>query len=167
MIESGLKNCSLINVAGPLWPISQYIHYCKVKYFIVFPFYTNNGSVIARVLNIGLCLTSLPSNFYLRCYRNICRELRCLRHKIHIGLFISVILADLSWLIEPLLQVECWINDIMNMNSCLEFHPDRLLCFGDKCVMCHPGHTSLFPPHNFLLDVSRRFAINSEILKFT
>ena len=34
-----------------------------------------------------------------------CRELRCLRHKIHMGLFCSVLLTDLSWLITASLQV--------------------------------------------------------------
>lgn len=33
------------------------------------------------------------------------RELRCLRHKIHIGLFVTVGLADLTWLITASLQV--------------------------------------------------------------
>ena len=33
------------------------------------------------------------------------RELRCLRHKIHIGLFVTVGIADLTWLLTASLQV--------------------------------------------------------------
>ena len=34
------------------------------------------------------------------------RELRCLRHKIHMGLFLTFLLADLSWIFTALIQVE-------------------------------------------------------------
>ena len=33
------------------------------------------------------------------------RELRCLRHKIHIGLFVTVGIANLTWLLTASLQV--------------------------------------------------------------
>jgi hypothetical protein len=31
--------------------------------------------------------------------------MRCMRHKIHIGLFLTYIFADLAWIITALLQV--------------------------------------------------------------
>ena len=34
------------------------------------------------------------------------RELRCLRHKIHMGLFLTFLLADLSWIFTALIQVK-------------------------------------------------------------
>ena len=33
------------------------------------------------------------------------REMRCLRHKIHIGLFFTLILSDMSWIFTALIQV--------------------------------------------------------------
>jgi hypothetical protein len=43
----------------------------------------------------------------------VCREMRCMRHKIHIGLFLTYIFADLAWIITALLQVgacRCWLD---------------------------------------------------------
>ena len=47
------------------------------------------------------------------------RELTCLRHKIHMGLFLTLILADMSWIFTALIQVgikgfsECFIQQIL------------------------------------------------------
>ena len=46
------------------------------------------------------------------------RELRCLRHKIHIGLFVTVGIADLTWLLTASLQV------IGNVFAGERFQPD-------------------------------------------
>ena len=40
-----------------------------------------------------------------RFFHPVFRELRCLRHKIHIGLFVTVGIADLTWLLTASLQV--------------------------------------------------------------
>jgi hypothetical protein len=40
---------------------------------------------------------------------NFYREMRCMRHKIHIGLFLTYIFADLAWIITALLQVGPWL----------------------------------------------------------
>ena len=44
------------------------------------------------------CLNSVYSIFV--------RELRCLRHKIHIGLFLAVALTDITWCTTISLQVK-------------------------------------------------------------
>jgi hypothetical protein len=44
------------------------------------------------------------------------REMRCLRHKIHIGLFLTFLLADLSWIFTALIQVcENLVNSLTNL----------------------------------------------------
>ena len=42
---------------------------------------------------------------YLSVYFEPARELRCLRHKIHIGLFLAVALTDITWCTTISLQV--------------------------------------------------------------
>ena len=50
-----------------------------------------------------------------RWFHNVknCREMRCLRHKIHIGLFVALIFTDLAWILAAFIQVV--IAGILNL----------------------------------------------------
>ena len=55
----------------------------------------------------------------------ICREMRCLRHKIHIGLFVALIFTDLAWILAAFIQVV--ITGILNLFTKILFLAFRLL----------------------------------------
>ena len=60
--------------------------------------------------------------YYLQVSLSVCpRELRCIRHKVHIGLFIAFGLADLAWLCQLLCQVSVYIYYIY-LSTCLRVY---------------------------------------------
>ena len=68
---------------------------------------------IARLLRISVLITRSSLYFpviqvrlIVFCFSyDLSRELHCLRHKIHIGLFITLIFADISWIFTACIQV--------------------------------------------------------------
>ena len=73
-----------------------------------------------KYLHIGINIYNIYH--YLQVSLSVCpRELRCIRHKVHIGLFIAFGLADLAWLCQLLCQVSVYIYYIY-LSSCLSIY---------------------------------------------
>ena len=62
-------------------------------------------------------------------------EMRCMRHKIHIGLFLTYIFTDLAWIITNLLQVKQRIGKIPAV--CLTLKTNMNIYLSTWCPMKH------------------------------
>ena len=124
---------------------------------------------------INTCIRYLEINCY------VCREMRCLRHKIHVGLFLSLILTDIAWIFVAFIQVSSkfqsqyfiniihytliWRHMPLNILTFLfyisDFHSEcpwsaLRLRECDHSLVSQPRGSQILPPHNILLDVFGR-----------
>ena len=83
--------------------------------------------------------------YYLQVSLFFCpRELRCIRHKVHIGLFIAFGLADLAWLCQLLCQVSVYIYSYLfiYVSTCLSICIYLVWLWRAQCQVSRYFHIS-------------------------